>query len=54
LFAVKGPVGILTLNNPKKVNALSCQMIREIMAALTAASLDESIKVIIIRRIMLK
>ncbi|MFC1858138.1 enoyl-CoA hydratase [Thermodesulfobacteriota bacterium] len=49
LFAAKGSVGILTLNNPQKVNALSRQMIREIMAALTAASLDESIKVIIIK-----
>ncbi len=49
LTATKGPLGILTLNNPKKINALSRQMIGEIMAVLQAFSEDESIKVIIIR-----
>ncbi len=49
LYDSKGPLGILTLNNPKKINALSRQMIGEIMDALTAVAEDESIKVIIIR-----
>jgi len=49
LYATKGPIGILTLNNPKKINALSRQMIAEIMDVLTAVSEDESIKVLIIR-----
>ena len=49
LYATKGPLGILTLNNPEKINALSRQMIGEIMEVLQAVSEDESIKVIIIR-----
>lgn len=49
LYAGKGPLGILTLNNPKKINALSRQMIGEIMDVLTAVAEDESVKVIIIR-----
>ena len=49
LYDSKGPLGILTLNNPKKINALSRQMIGEIMDVLTAVAEDESIKVIIIR-----
>jgi enoyl-CoA hydratase/carnithine racemase len=48
-YATKGPIGILTLNNPKKINALSRAMIAEIMEVLTAVSEDESIKVLIIR-----
>lgn len=49
LFATKGPLGILTLNNPKKINVLSRQMIGEIMEVLQTVAEDESIKVIIIR-----
>ena len=49
LYATQEPIGILTLNNPKKINALSRKMIAEIMQVLTAVSEDESIKVLIIR-----
>ncbi len=49
LFSTEGPIGFLTLNMPEKVNALSRQMIREIIDALTEVSADESIKVIILR-----
>jgi len=49
LYTTKGPIGILTLNNPKKINALSRQMISEITDALGSVSEDESIKVVIIR-----
>jgi enoyl-CoA hydratase/carnithine racemase len=49
LYATEGPIGILTLNNPKKINALSRKMIAEIIDLLTAVSEDESIKVLIIR-----
>jgi enoyl-CoA hydratase/carnithine racemase len=48
-FNTEGPVGILTLNNPKKINALSKQMIREIIDALNRVSADETIKVMIIK-----
>lgn len=49
LFSVEGPVGYLTLNNPSKVNALSKKMIGEMIHALSAASKDESLKVLVIR-----
>ena len=49
LYTTKGPLAILTLNNPKKINALSEQMIGEIMTVLRDVSEDESIKVVIIR-----
>ena len=49
LYSTKGPIGILTLNNPKKINALSRQMIAEIIDALHKAAADESIKVLIVR-----
>ncbi len=49
LYTTKGTIGILTLNNPKKINALSKQMISEIIDVLSGVSEDESIKVVIIR-----
>jgi enoyl-CoA hydratase/carnithine racemase len=49
LYSTKGPVGILTLNNPKKINALSIQMIAEIIDQLSKVAEDEAIKVLIIR-----
>jgi enoyl-CoA hydratase/carnithine racemase len=49
LFSAEGPVGYLTLNNPSKINALSKKMIGEMIHLLTALSVDESIKVIVIR-----
>jgi len=48
-FQTKGEVGLLTLNNPKKINALSLKMIQEITAVLLKTASDESVKVIIIR-----
>ena len=49
LYATKGPVGFLTLNNPQKVNALSKRMIGEIIHLLEAVAVDESIKVLVIQ-----
>jgi enoyl-CoA hydratase/carnithine racemase len=49
LYTTKGSVGYLTLNNPKKVNALSTRMIGEIIHVLDEVALDESIKVLVIR-----
>jgi enoyl-CoA hydratase/carnithine racemase len=49
LYSTKGPLGILTLNNPKKINALSRKMIAEIIEVLTAVEEDETIRVLIIR-----
>lgn len=47
-FTTEGPIGILTLNNPKKINAVSKQMIQEVIDALNRVSTDECIKVMII------
>ena len=49
LFSAEGSVGYLTMNNPSKINALSKKMIGEMIHLLTAVSVDESIKVIVIR-----
>jgi enoyl-CoA hydratase/carnithine racemase len=49
LYFTQGPVGYLTLNNPQKINALSKKMISEIMHALNDVTLDNSIKVLVIR-----
>jgi enoyl-CoA hydratase/carnithine racemase len=44
-----GQVGLLTLNSPKTVNALSRNMIREIIDALEAFRTDTSQKIIVIK-----
>jgi len=49
LFSVEGPVGFLTLNQPDKINALSKQMIQEMIDALQKVSTNEAVKVLIIR-----
>jgi len=49
LYTTDGAIGCLTLNNPKKINALSKRMIAEIIHVLDEVALDESIKVLIIR-----
>jgi enoyl-CoA hydratase/carnithine racemase len=49
LYSTEGPIGIVTLNNPKKINALSKKMIAAMIEVMTHVSDDESIKVMIIR-----
>jgi enoyl-CoA hydratase/carnithine racemase len=49
LYSTEGPIGTLTLNNPKKINALSRQMIAEIIEVLNAVAEDEAVRVLIIR-----
>ncbi|MEA1921695.1 MAG: enoyl-CoA hydratase [Pseudomonadota bacterium] len=48
-FKSKRSVGYLTLNNAGKVNALSVQMIKEIISLLTEVADNESIKVIVLK-----
>ena len=48
-FSSKGPVGYLTLDNAGKVNALSVQMIKEIILLLTEIADDETLKVIVLK-----
>lgn len=47
-FHIDGPIGRLTLNNPRKINALSKQMIEEMIDVFTEIAVDERVKVIII------
>lgn len=49
LWSSQGAIGIITLNNPTKINALSRKMIDEMVDALGRVAADESIKVLIIR-----
>jgi len=49
LFDTDKSVGFLTLNNPGRVNALSKNMIREMIDALLKTAENESIKVLVIR-----
>ncbi|MBN2706958.1 MAG: enoyl-CoA hydratase [Deltaproteobacteria bacterium] len=48
-FTRTGAVGTLTLNNAGKVNALSVNMIKEIISLLTELADDDSLKVIILK-----
>ena len=48
-FTTSDALGIITLSNPKKINALSKKMIEEITAALHRAADDDNLKVLIIR-----
>lgn len=49
LFSAENEIAVLTLNSPKTINALSKQMIGEMIDALSTVSADESVKVVIIR-----
>lgn len=48
-FSQTDAIGILTLNTPEKINALSTQKIREMIDVLERISSDESVKVLILR-----
>lgn len=47
-FAIEGSVGWITLNQPRKANALSRRMIAEIDDALRRAAADEALKALIL------
>lgn len=48
IYTVDGPVALLTLNRPEKLNAVSNQMVTELNAALDRAEADEAIRVIVL------
>jgi enoyl-CoA hydratase len=48
IYTVDGPVALLTLNRPEKLNAVSNQMVAELNAALDRAESDEAIRVIVL------
>ncbi len=49
LVETKGQVGILTLNSPQTINALSKNMIKEVISGLKSLSAEPDIKVLIIK-----
>ena len=49
IYAVDGPLGVITLNRPAYRNAQGYRMLDEIDAAFDLARADESVKVVIVR-----
>ena len=49
LFEKQGPIGVLTLNVPKKLNAISGEMEKEVHAALDIAENDDDVRVILLK-----
>lgn len=49
LVSTDGALGTITLNSPRTANALSVNMIGELIAAVTALSTDSSVKVIVLK-----
>ncbi|HMK37398.1 MAG TPA: enoyl-CoA hydratase [Desulfomonilaceae bacterium] len=49
LVEIQGAIGVITLNSPKTINALSKNMIGEIIAALEGFAADKSVRVLIIK-----
>lgn len=49
LFSTDGPIGYLTLNQPKKINALSKKMVAELSEALARIGENEALKVVVLR-----
>jgi len=48
LVEKRGPVGLVTINRPKQLNALNSQVIAEIEAALTAFDADPAVAAVVI------
>ncbi|MCG8636523.1 MAG: enoyl-CoA hydratase-related protein [Desulfobacterales bacterium] len=48
-FSQTDAVGILTLNTPEKINALSLRKIREMIHALERVAADESVRVLVLK-----
>ena len=49
LVETQGEIGLITMNSPKTFNALSKNMISEIISALNQLGNDQGVKVIILR-----
>jgi len=48
IYEGRGPLGLITLNRPEKLNAINEQMVEELNSALDKAESDEQIRVIIL------
>ena len=49
LYEKSEAVGTITLNNPAKINALSKNMVAELIHVFTAVSVDDEVKVILLK-----
>jgi len=49
IYAVEGPLGVITLNRPAYRNAQSYRMLDEIDQAFTLAGADEAVRVLVVR-----
>ena len=49
LYAVDGPIATITLNRPDALNTIVPPMPDEVQDAVTAATLDSAVKVIVVR-----
>ena len=47
-FEKDGPIGVLTLNVPKKLNAISGTLVNEVNAALDVAESDDDVRVVLL------
>ena len=48
LYEARGPVALLTLNRPERLNAMNATMLRELHEAMDAAEADENIRAIVL------
>ncbi|MHB1201436.1 MAG: enoyl-CoA hydratase/isomerase family protein, partial [Polaromonas sp.] len=48
LFSKQGPVAVVTLNRPERLNAISGPMLDEMHSALLRAQLDEDVRAIVL------
>lgn len=48
LYETRGPLALITLNRPDKLNAISLAMVDELHAAVAAATADEAVRVLAI------
>jgi len=48
-YATDGPIAILSLNRPDKLNAINAEMVKELGMAMDLAEADDSVRVIVLR-----
>ena len=49
VYAVEGPIAVITLNRPAKLNAINSVMVEELGQALDRAEADEGVRAIVLR-----
>ena len=49
LFETDGPIAVLTLNRPQRRNALSLELMREVIDCLTEIGKDRNLRVVLLK-----